>query len=222
MATLQKIIGSLAARVDKPFDIPLQEELKHIIDYKRANYTQQFLEKHTDQRQFFLQKVTLELEKAPTDDCQPIKGCVIMRTKCEVPTPIRNSHTLFDFVGETNFMTGYARQEPGFIQDLKYNRFTKVKPRWYYMNNRIYVYNTTTIHRIGLIGIFENPFTVNSCTCDDSQCLTDTDEYPIALDLLNSIVRDTLNVELRQFLLPPNEVEVDMVSELKNSGMKPA
>ena len=221
MPSILQIVGSLSARVGKPFDVDLQEELVHIIGYKRANYTQQFIEKHPSQRKLFLQKLTIELEKAPKDDCEPVEGCKIMRTKCTVPIPIRNSSVIFDFVGDSNFMNGYGYQEPDFIQGISYNRFTGRKPKWYYMNNRIYIYNTTTIDRIGVRGVFQNPSDVNACACDDKDCLKDTDEYPIALDLLNSIVRDTLQVELNRPMLPEEEVEQDKKEEIKDRGIDP-
>jgi len=221
MATLAKIVGSIAARVDKPFDVDLQKELKHIIGYKRSNYTQQFLQKHPEQRKFFLQKLTVELEKVPSDECEPIKGCEILRTKCVMPKPVRTSQTLFDFVGTSTFTAGYGYQEPEFISTVGANRFTGKKPKWHYSDGRIYIYNTTTIERIGVRGVFEVPSAVNACACDPVDCLKDTDEYPIALDLLNSIVRDTLSVEMRQPVLPTQDVEIDALEEMENRGMKP-
>jgi len=223
MATQAKIISSLASLVDKPFDVNLQEQLKHIIDYKRANYTQQFLEKHPDQRGLFLQKFTVELEKAPTDDCMPVEGCVILRTTCEMPKPIRNSSVVFDFVGDSNFMTGYGKEDPSYVQDTAYNRFTKKKPKWFYMNNRIYIYNTTVIKRIGVRGIFEDPKTIAACACEGPACYSEDSEYPIALDLLNAIVRDTLQVELRKYLptLTGGEVELDKLEEQMKRGLAP-
>ena len=219
--SLNKIVSSLAARVDQPFNVDLQNELKHIVGYKRANYTQQFLEKHPFQRLLFLQKVTLALEKAPKDDCTPVEGCIIMRTKCEVPTPIRSDKTIFDFVGDSNFVNGYAKQDPAFIQDNEFNRFTANKPNWYYMNKRIYIYNSTVINRIGLRGVFESPAAVAACACTDTVCYDDNDPYPISLDILNAIIRDTLQVELRQPLLPEETVEQDKVDEFENRVVKP-
>lgn len=218
MATLKQIVSSLAARVDQPFNVDLMEELKHIINYKRANYTAQFLEKKPEERLLFLQKLTMELEKAPVDDCAPIEGCVILRTVCEVPAPIRSSKAIFDFVGDASFVNGYGKQDPAFIQDDKYNRFTKNKPKWYYMNNRIYIYNTTAINRVGVRGVFENPEMLIACSCTDVPCYDENSEYPMALDLLNSIVRDTIQVELGRPLLPEEEVEQDKVDAMRNTG----
>lgn len=221
MPSLLKIVGSLAARVDQPFNVDLQEELKHIIEYKRANYTQQFIQKHPEQRQFFIQKMTVELEKVPADECAPVEGCEILRTKCSLPQPVRNSTTLFDFVGDASFMNGYGKQDPSFIQDVSANRFTGKKPKWYYMDNKIYIYNTTTIERIGVRGVFEEPSAVNACACDPADCLQDTDDYPIALDLLNAIVRDTIKVELGRPLLPEEEVAQDALEEMEDRGFSP-
>jgi len=219
MPSLIHIVSSLASRVGKPFDIDLQEELKHIVGYKRANYTQQFIEKHPEQRALFLQKVTIELEKVPKDDCEPVKGCEIMRTKCEVPTPIRNSNTIFDFVGDSNFVNGYRKQDPAYIQDNSANRFTAKKPTWYYMNKRIYVYNSTVIKRIGIRGVFEDPMAVTACACEGTPCFDETADYPMSLDLLNPIVRDILSVELGQKLPSQPEVELDEPEEILERGV---
>ena len=220
MATLTQIVDSLAARVDKPFDVNLKEELKHIVGYKRSNYTQQFIDKHPEQRYLFQQKFTAYLEKAPTDDCTPVAGCVVLRTKCEIPKPVRNSYAAFDFVGDSNFVNGYKNEEPGFIQDIKYNRFTKKKPVWFYMNNRIYIYHTTVINRIGIRGVFEKPESITTCACEGPVCYNADTEYPMADDLLNAIVRDILSVELRALVPPANEVAVDKLEEMQTLGRK--
>lgn len=219
MPSLIHIVSSIASRVGKPFDVDLQEELKHIVGYKRANYTQQFLEKHPDQRGLFLQKVTLELEKAPKDDCESVEGCEIMRTKCEVPTPIRTSGAYFNFVGDSNFMNGYIKQDPAYVQDSSANRFTAKKPSWFYMNKRIYIYNSTVVKRIGVRGVFEDPTAINSCACADTPCFDENGEYPMAGDLLNPIVRDILSVELRQMLPSQPDVELDEPEEILDRGV---
>ena len=126
---------------------------------------------------------------------------------------------MFDFVGDSNFVNGYGKQDPAFIQDDSYNRFTKDRPKWYFMNKRIYIYNSTVIARIGVRGVFEIPSALEACACTDTPCYNDKDAYPIALDLLNSIVRDTLQVELRQPLLPEEVVEQDSLDELENRAL---
>ena len=219
VVSLRNIVASIAARAGKPFDTNLQEELKHIVGYKRANYTQQFLEKNPFQRRLFAQKITLELEKAPKDDCTPVEGCIILRTKCILPKPIRSSKVIFDFVGDSTHVRSYGESDPAFIQDISYSRFTKNKPKWFYMNDMIYIYNTTVIERIGVRGVFESPEALAACACTDTVCYKDTDRYPIALDLLNAIVRDILQVELKQYMPPESEVEQDKLEEMENRGI---
>jgi len=204
--SLNEIVSSLSNRVGQPFNVPLQEELKLVVNYKRANYTQQFLEKHPDQRRFFQQTFTVDLEEIDPGDCEiPSVGCKVLRSKCEVPMPIRSSYTLFDFVGTANWLIAYGEIKPEFNIYTKHNRFTKNHPKWAFINKKIYVFNDLAIKKLGMRGIFADPNQVNSC-CSTGKCYSDDDAYPITIDILNSIVRDILNTELRSQFPQPGVV----------------
>jgi hypothetical protein len=210
--SLNKIVGILSDRVGKPFNIPLQEELKEIIKYKRANYMQQFIEKHPEQRNFFTQQFVTKVDKVDSmnDMCGlSTPDCPLLETTCEVPQPLRNSYALFDYVGQPDFSQAYRYGAPEFNAVAKYNKYTSRTPSWYYSNDKIYVYNTLTTRSIGVRGIFTNPEEVNNC-CEGPACFDDDASFPMPEDLLNSIVRDILNVELRNiFPMEYGEVTVD-------------
>lgn len=210
--TLNEMVSILSDRVGKPFNVPLQEELKTIITYKRINYMQQLLEKHPDQRRFFNQQFTVPLEKvsadAPVCGITTSKECPIMKTKCEVPQPIRGSYTLFDYVGEGDFSKSYGYAQPEFIDIMKYNTYTSKHPRWFFVDKHIYVYKNLTTKFVGIRGVFEDPFQINNC-CDGKQCFTDDTAFPAPQDIINAIMRDILNVELRNQFPNFGEVLVD-------------
>lgn len=210
--SLNQIVGILSDRVGKPFSIPLQQQLKVIIKYKRANYMQQFIEKHPEQRQFFSQDFVVKLEKVNTinDPCglETSKDCPILRTACEIPQPLRNSYMLFDYVGEPSLAKGFSMIKPEFLDITASNKYTAKVPKWWYTNNRIYIYNNLTQKVLGVRGIFEDPESVNNC-CDGDNCFDDDSRFPIPQDLLNAIMRDVLQVELRSQFPDFGEVEID-------------
>lgn len=187
----------LSDTVGQPFNVPLQEKLKVIISYKRANYLQQSLEKHPDQRKFFQQTFTTDLERIPAGDCDiPHVTCDLLRTKCEIPTPLRSSTTLFDYIGTPDWMHAYGEIKPEFQFLLKFNRFTAANPKWAFINKKIYIFGKLNLRKLSVRGIFSDPYAVNQC-CSTGNCFTDDMPFPMPADLLNSIVRDILQVELR-------------------------
>ena len=62
---------------------------------------------------------------------------------------------------------------------------------------------------MGVRGVFSAPEEISKCVCDDNYCFNPDDPYPISQDILNSIVRDILNVELRNMFPQPSIVQVD-------------
>lgn len=211
--SLNEIISTLSDTVGQPFNVPLQEKLKVIVNYKRANYTQQLLEKHPDQRRFFWQNFTTDLEEVDSSECNDVPAdlsCKILVTKCTVPTPLRSSVALFDYVGNSVFTDGYGEIRPEYILYNKFNKFTADKTKYAYIGKKIYVFNNLQIKKLGVRGVFTDPYSINSC-CSGDSCFDDDSAYPIFPDILNSIIRDILNVELRnQF---PRE---GVVSESQN------
>lgn len=211
MATisLNEIISVLASRTGVKFSRPLMEELKTIVNYKRANYTQQFLEKHPEQRRFFQQSFTTDLEKVAPGDCNmPDLECDVLRTKCDIPTPIRSSITLFDFVGSGDWKQSWGETRPEFNSLNKYNKYTSKKTKWFFLNNKIYLFNNLTHKKLSVRSVFTDPYMINSCCSDPQKCFTDDSPYPIAADILNAIMRDILNVELRNVFPQPGVVGV--------------
>lgn len=208
--SLNDIVSVLASRSGQKFSGPLLDELKAIVNYKRANYTQQFLEKHPDQRRFFQQSFTIDLEKIPPGDCEiPKVTCDLLRSTCKIPVPVRSSYTLFDFVGTSDWTVSYGETRPEFNNFNSFNKYTSRKPKWAFINDRIYLFNDLAIKKLGVRGVFPEPASVNSCcTGTNPKCYSDDERYPIAEDILNSIIRDILNVEFRRIFPQPGVVSV--------------
>src|SRR6478735_5643072 len=105
--SLNQIVSMLADRVGQPFNIPLQEELKLIVNYKRADWIQKIVDKHPEQRKYFLKDFSIELESVDKAQCPVDVDCDVLRTTQKIPLPVRTSYGLFDYVGDPDKSDSY-------------------------------------------------------------------------------------------------------------------
>lgn len=213
LPSLNEIVGILADRVGQPFNVPLQDELKVIVGYKRANIMQQILEKNPDQRKFFWQSFVTDLEKIEKGDCEEIPSltCPILRSKCEIPIPIRGTYSLFDFVGASDWSIAWGEALPEFNNYNQHNPYTKGKIKWFFQNKKLYVLNDLTVRKAAVRSVFSDPFSVNPCCGPDAGktlCIDDNTPYPLSPDLLNYIIKDILAIELRAMFPQPGLIPV--------------
>lgn len=216
-ASLNEMVSVLADRVGKPFSIPLQNELKVILKYKRVMFMKRSLDKHPDQRKFYLQSFVVKLvEGSDYDAICGVDGdidpgeCQFMQTNCTLPQPIRSTAVLFDYIGAPNFRKAYTPTSPEFLDMLCHSKYTGGTAKWYYVDDKIRVYNNFQTKYIGVRGVFEYPEDINTCNCPTagaSLCYDDDQPFPAPQDLINDIMKDTLSVELRS-MFPHLEGEV--------------
>jgi hypothetical protein len=203
------MVQLLADRVGQPFSVPLQRELKVIFNYKRADYIQQIVDKHPEQRKQFIKHISDTLIRAERAECPVNIDCEMLRTEHKIPAPLRTIFTMFDYVGDPDKTDAWAYTTPSqlyFI--LKHGaKYTKDKPRWYYSNGYIYVYNENAMEYIGIAGIWPDQRDIKDFNCADVPCYTDDDPYEIPDDILNTMVQDILKNELR-ILVSPEQAEV--------------
>lgn len=209
MISLNTIISILSERVGQPFNVSFQSELKKIIHYKRANYTQQLLSKNPKQRRLFWQPLIVEMEEIEEYECGVDLECPIFRSVCDLPNPIRSVQTIFDYVGAADFTQGFGYMRPEHISSHIHNKYTSSQPKWFWEANKLIVLNLETIEKMGVRGVFYAPEEISKCVCDEQYCFDPKDPYPISEDILNAVIRDTLNVELRNMFPQPSVVQVD-------------
>lgn len=215
--SLNQIVGILSDRVGQPFNTALIEQLKVIVNYKRANYMKQLLERNPEQRKFFVQEFSVELEKADQSLCpSDPTGCFFLVSKVDVPTPVRGNTTLFDYVGTLDRLTPFTYYTPEYLEYNQFNRYTSIRPKYYYANNKLYILNNTDLLEVVVRGIFSDPRALESFICRDASgnlvtttCLTDDDPYPAPEDIIQAIIRDILQVELRNQFPEKEETRVD-------------
>lgn len=208
-ASLNQIVDSLSDIVGKPFDVPLKRRIKHIVNYKRDTLMHQFLDRHPEQRRFFLQSWVMTLKKSSPVECPlPLPGnCFVLKTTAKTPRPIRNKHFIFDYVGGVRGDDPYSYWDMAYSQFLKYNTYTSKRPKHYWADDYLYIINEASDRKVLMRGVISNPESVNACA--ETVCYNDDLPYPIAEDLLNIVIKDILSTELKMILPAQEDVDID-------------
>lgn len=208
--SLNQLVEQLADMVKRPFDIPLQEELKQILNYKRADYIQQIVGKYPENRRFYLRYITDDLIEVDKAECPaPSTNCTVLRTSNKIPVPVRSSYELFSYVGDTDKTDGYSYIEPHqLLWIVNYaSKYTKDRPKYAYFNGYVYIFNEDYLNNITIGAVWADPKELNTFKCDDQPCYSDDDRFEIPDDIVNTMIQDVLKNELK-FMLGLDETEV--------------
>lgn len=195
--SLNELVQLVADRVGQPFSVPLQEELKVIFNYKLADWMQKIIDKHPEQRKFYLKDITVELERVDRADCPVTTECTVLRTVSKIPIPLRSGTTLFDYVGDPDKVDGYTYAAPEeILWLLKYNKYTADRPKYFYLNGYIYIYNEDSLEHVNIRGLWPDQRQLNTFKCNDVPCYTDDDQWDVPQDIINTMVQDLFKNEL--------------------------
>lgn len=206
----------LADRVGQPFSVPLQEELKVIMNYKRADWFQKAIDKHPEQRRFFYKDFSAELIRVDKAECPVVLNCTVLKTVSKVPIPVRTSWALFDYVGDPDKTDGYGYSTPEQTKELAmYSKYTADRPRYFYVNGYLYIYNEKELEYVNVRGIWADPRQLSAFKCVNEPCYTDDDQYNIPDDIINTMIQDILKNE-GKLLLSPEKAEVDITENNTN------
>lgn len=216
--SLNEMVQLLADRVGQPFNVPLQRELKVIFNYKRADWLQKVVDKHPEQRKYFLKYFSVPLERVDRAECPVSVDCTVLRTTLPIPLPIRTTYGLFDYVGDPDKTDGYTYTTPDqLVWIINYgSKYTDGRPKYFYANGYVYVYNEDSLEDLGMGGIWPDQRQLKDFKCEDVPCYTDDDQYDIPDDLINIMMQDVLRNELR-ILLAPEQAEVATDTKLGNN-----
>lgn len=217
--SLNDLVSILAARVGQQWNADLMEEMKVVLNYKRADFFKKLLEQHPEQRRYFYRDFSAQLRVVDKAECPVDVDCEILRTVHTIPRPIRSSITLFDYVGSPDKQNpfGYATPEDAQLYN-KYNKYTADSPKYFYVNGYVYVYNTDDLTYVNIRGVFPDARSLKDFKCSGVPCYSDDDQYDIPDDLINSMIRDTLQIELRAQAPKEGEVDLDKSDKKTEQG----
>lgn len=208
MASLNAIAEHIAYELKDPLNVVLKENIKFSIKYWRALLIRRDIARNglSDE---FLQRFYFDLvpvDKA--DACNFSLDCQILRSKFEIPTPIRlNNDILFKFVGSVNGKPWtYTEYEE--VPYVAYNKFTSKEIRYTFVNRYFYIFGNNKLRKGAVQAPFSDPTLINT-SCTQDSCYSDDSEFPIAADMLQQITQGILSTEFKIMNLKDNEVELD-------------
>lgn len=208
--SLNQLVQLLSDRVGQPFNVPLQEELKVIINYKRADWFQKVLAAHPGQRSLYLKDIGDELISIDRAECPIQTDCTVLRTSKKIPIPLRIDDKPFDYVGDPDKFDGYGYATPDQVYWLqKYNKYTGSRPKYFYINGYVYIYNEPDLGSLNIRAVWPDQRQLNPFKCNNVPCYTDDDQYDIPDDIINTMMQDVLKNEMRMFFPELAEVTVD-------------
>lgn len=208
MATLNEIVQVLAEKNGTPYDVPFKESMKSIVNGWRAVLIRQTLQRHPEDRKYFLQSFTMALEEVDVNvkGINTVTGHVQLVTVKNVPVPLRSNNIVFDYVGSPIYSEPYGYVAQWWESYMKFGTYTGKDRRFAYDDSKIKLFNVCEQEEVGIVGIFDNPTEVGLV---NNACYNDDLPYPVNEDIKEMIIRSILAAELRSpQSLDPAEIQV--------------
>ena len=147
--------------------------------------------------------------------CNLNVGCTVFRTVKTIPKTIRfNFKEAITHVGGIDGISTIPFIESHMIPYLEYDKYTKDKAKSYMIGDYLYIYNPGTMEYINIRGIFEDPETISSFDCDGVDCYDDNSEFPLPMDMLQSITAGLMNGELAMLATTMSDTTNDRMQEV--------
>ena len=142
--------------------------------------------------------------------CNLPSDCPVYRTNVKMPKPVRfNLQDAFTFIGKPDGTSTMPKVEPYMVEYLMYDKYTSDKPKYYVIDEYVYVYNPGGLENINVRGVFEDPKEVHSFNTCGGNCYDPQSDYPLPADMLSSINMGLLQGELQFLSSTPSDVELD-------------
>jgi len=212
MASLNKYAEQVLLAINRPYDFATHKRIKDLIKQARAERIRQSIERNGIDihfRQVYHPKL-IKVDIA--DSCVIDIGCIILRTENRIANPIRyKSDVPFLFVGSADenisfTYAGNARE----LTSATQSKFMSKSPRYMYVNGYLYLYNVTRVKQLAVEALYENPeLGTDACNI----CYFDDMEFPISLDMINSIIKEIVSTGILNATKTIPEVETVPIKE---------
>lgn len=194
MASLNRLARAFIDSVEQPFNIGLLERVKFHIKHYRAKFIRQDFERNGISRNIVQSYVDNLIKVDELDNCIVDIGCTILKTKNKVPKPVQTKGNLFQRVGSVNYKgLAWGELTPNELLYIKHNIYTSKAIYFHYTNDYIYVYGNKKLKYIRIDGVFEDPYEALTKCVDGADCVTDDDEFPISLHMVDLIYKEMRN-----------------------------
>tara|TARA_R100000005_G_C4957029_1_gene175202 strand:- start:121 stop:810 length:690 start_codon:yes stop_codon:yes gene_type:complete len=157
----------------------------------------------------------LELIKVDASKCCNLPTeCAVYRTVKKIPKTVRfNFKDAVTYVGAIDGKANIPIVESHTVQWLPFDKYTKNKMKAYMIEDYLYVYNADGLKFINVRGIFEDPEDVALFDCDGSDCYDSDSDFPIPMDMLQTITQGIMSGELMMLSSSVNDTTNDTLQD---------
>jgi hypothetical protein len=196
---LDEIQYLIASKLNRDKDIEFLNSLIPSIFAKRALLIRQQFQKYQAQKYFEL-SIDVSLVKDDTiDDCNK-SGCQILRSRTKIPKPVRFEYQHpFNRVSSQDKRITFEWTTPEQFEFIQHLTFTGHEPRYFWINDYIYIVNNNLLDAINIRFVPERPEELNNFDCIN--CVINDAHIPD--DLSEVIIQLIIENELR-ILAPTN------------------
>jgi len=163
------IIGEIVAeRQGRQFDIPFRKLCEELVVMHRARLLTNSLQKNPAQKKLYSNSIIVELEQVNKDECDELGGCEgsdVKRTKVDIPEVLRIGTSPYDFLGSPGGDVAFSWTTFGAETFYSHNKYTKKKPRYTRLNNRVYIFNDNNVEKIRIEDVFSDPRKLANFSC---------------------------------------------------------
>ena len=198
------------------------DQIKFNIRYYRAMLIRRdfarngMITRHLEQDLGCLNLIKVDASKC----CDLPVECAVYRTERALPRTVRfNFRDAITHVSDVTGTGTIPLVESHTVQWLPYDKYTKDKYKAYMIEDFMYIYNAEGLGFINVRGVFENPEDVSSFDCDGSECYDDNMDYPLPLDMVETITKGIMAGELVLLSGSKNDTTNDTIQDV---GSAPA
>jgi|TARA_R100000030_G_scaffold86824_1_gene70326 hypothetical protein len=157
----------------------------------------------------------LELEKVDASKCCNLPThCAVYKTIKKIPKTVRfNFRDSITHVSDVTGLGTIPMVENHTVQWLPYDKYVKERMKAYMIEDYLYVYNADGLKFINVRGVFEDPSDLALYDCDGSDCYSDDIDFPIPMDMLQTITQGIMSGELMMLATSVNDTTNDTLQD---------
>ena len=179
-------------------------------DYERNG----FISRHVEQ-----DLGCIKLQRVDATKCCSLPSeCIVSRGEDLIPKTIRfNRQEAITYVGDVTGTGTIPMVESSAVEWLPFDKYTKKKYKAYMIEDYMYIYNAEGLEFINVRGVFEDPEAVAKfANCDQgNKCYDDsTTDFPIPMDMLNTINNGILSGELSLLATSKSDTTNDRMQDV--------
>jgi len=192
------------------------DQVKFNVKYYRAMLIRRdFARNGTITRHLEQDLKCLELVKVDASKCCNLPTeCAVYKTIRKIPRTVRfNFKDAVTYVGAIDGKANIPIVESHTVQWLPYDKYTKNKMKAYMIEDYLYVYNADGLKFINVRGIFEDPEDLSKYDCDGNDCYDSKSDFPIPMDMLQTITQGIMSGELMMLSTSVNDTTNDTMQD---------